>query len=99
MKKLSLLVAVSSFSLVVFAHTASPASHAPRTYLMMKKGKLVEVNHGRKKLVKKDVTLANLTTIHPNGAIDAGSGQSLQLKADEYMTMDGRIRKLKDMAK
>jgi len=96
MKKLSLLVAVSAFSMIVYAHDAS---HAPRVYLMMKKGKLVEVNHGRKKLVKKDVTLTNLTTIHPNGAIDASSGQSLQLKDGEYMTMDGRIRKLKDMAK
>ena len=96
MKKLSLLVAVSTFSIIVFA---SPASHAPRVYLMMKKGKLVEVSHGRKKLVKKDVTLSNLTTIHPNGTIDASSGQNLQLKQDEYITMDGRIRKLKDMAR
>ena len=96
MKKLSLLVAVSAFSMTVFASTAS---HAPRVYLMMKKGKLVEVNHGRKKPVKKDVTLSNLTTIHPNGKIDASSGQNLQLKEDEYITMDGRIRKLKDMAR
>lgn len=37
------------------------------------------------------------TTIHPNGSIDASSGQSLQLKEGEYITMDGRIRKSKDM--
>jgi hypothetical protein len=96
MKKLSLLVAVSTFSMIVFA---SPASHAPRVYLMMKKGRLIEVNHGRRRIVKKDVVLANLTTVHPNGAIDASSGQNIQLKADEYITMDGRIRKLKDMAR
>ena len=52
-----------------------------------------------KKLIKKDVTLVNMTTIHPNGAIDASSGQSMQLKEGEYITMDGRIRKLKDMAR
>jgi len=96
MKKLSLLVAVSTFSLISFAHDAS---HAPRVYFMMKKGRLVEINHSRKRLVKKDVTLTNLTTIHPNGAIDASSGQNLQLKDGEYITMDGRIRKIKDMAK
>ena len=65
---------------------------------MMKHGKLIEVYHGRKKLVKKDIFLVNESTIHPNGSIDAGSGQSLQLKEGEYITMDGRIRKLKNMA-
>jgi uncharacterized protein DUF6799 len=64
---------------------------------MMKQGKLIEVNRGRRTLVKKDITLVNETTIHPNGSIDASSGQNLQLKEGEYMTMDGKIRKLKDM--
>jgi hypothetical protein len=100
MKKLSLLVAISAFSMVVFAHeNVAPKSRSPRAYFMMKRGKLIEVNRGTKKLVKKDVTLVNLTTIHPNGSIDASSGQALQLKEGEYITMDGRIRKLKDMPK
>ena len=42
--------------------------------------------------------LVNETTIHPDGSINASSGQSLQLKEGEYITLDGKIRKLKDMA-
>ena len=62
-------------------------------------GKLVEVDRGKRKRVKKDVILVNHSTIHPNGAIDAGSGESLQLKEGQYITMDGRIRNLKDMGR
>src|ERR1700748_2027894 len=98
MKNLSLFVIVSTFSLAVVAHdNVKSPSRSPRSYIMMKRGKLIEVNNGQKKLVRQDVTLVNQTTIHPNGSIDAGSGQSLQLKEGEYITMDGRIRKLKDM--
>jgi hypothetical protein len=50
-----------------------------------------------RRFVKKDVTLVNETTIHPNGFIDISSGQNIRLKEGEYITMDGRIRKLKDM--
>lgn len=99
MKKFTLFVAISAFSSVLFAMDApKTASRSPKVYIMMKQGKLIEVNKGRRKLVKKDVTLLNETTIHPNGSIDASSGQNLQLKEGEYITMDGRIRKLKDMA-
>ena len=66
---------------------------------MMRKGKLFEVRQGHSKLVRKNVTLVNQTTIHPNGAIDASSGQSLQLKEGDYITMDGRVRHLKDMGR
>lgn len=98
MKQFVLLFAISIFSLTVSAREKiSPRSHSARVYIMMKKGKLIEVNKGYKKFVKADVTLVNHTTIHPNGSIDASSGQSLQLKEGEYITMDGRIRKLKDM--
>ena len=66
---------------------------------MMVHGKLIEVDRGKRKRVKKDVMLVNRTTIHPNGSIDAGSGESLQLKEGQYITMDGRIRNLKDMGR
>ncbi len=79
------------------ASSGTGKSHTPYHYIMMKNGKLVEVSRGKKSPVKKDILLTNDTTIHPNGAIDAGSGQSQQLKEGQYITMDGRIRNLKDM--
>ena len=96
MKKFLLFVTICAFSTTLFAKD-DPKTHSrsPRTYFMMKKGKLIEVTNGHRKLVKKDITLPNETTIHPNGAIDASSGQSLQLKEGEYINLSGRIRKLK----
>lgn len=98
MKRVIFLITICAFSTVLHATEGTKSSsHSPRNYIMMKKGKLIEVNRGHRTLVKKDITLVNETTIHPNGSIDASSGESLQLKEGEYMTMDGRIRKLKDM--
>jgi hypothetical protein len=100
MKNFTLVIAIAAFSLTASAHESiSPAGNIPRVYFMMRHGRLVEMYHGHKRLVKKDVMLVNSTTIHPNGAIDAGSGQSLQLKEGQYMTTDGRIRLLKDMGR
>ena len=99
MKKLTLFVASIAFSLALFAHSSSNAPRPPRSYIMMVRGKLIEVDRGKRKRVKKDVMLTNHTTIHPNGAIDAGSGESLQLREGQYITMDGRIRYLKDMGR
>jgi hypothetical protein len=99
MKKLTLSVAAFLVSLALFAHSSDKAPRPPRTYIMMVKGKLVEVDRGKRKRVKKDVFLVNHSTIHPNGAIDAGSGESLQLNEGQYITMDGKIRNLKDMGR
>ena len=86
--------------MVLFAKDAPKSnSRSPKVYVMMKHGKLIEVRNGQKKLVKKDMQLVNETTIHPDGSINASSGQSLQLKEGEYITMDGKIRKLKNMVK
>lgn len=99
MKTVTLLFALSfSLSMAAMASNSPKASSkAPRVYIMMKHGKLIEVNHGVKKPVRKNVYLVNQSTIHPNGSIDAGSGQSLQLKEGQYITMDGKIRELKNM--
>ncbi len=99
MKKLTLFVVICLFSTVLFAKD-DPKTHSssPKVYVMMKHGKLIEVRNGQRKFVKKDMQLLNETTIHPDGSIDASSGQRLQLKNGEYITLDGRIRKLKDMA-
>jgi hypothetical protein len=97
MKKFTLFLTLAVFSLAVFAaNEPTKRSHSARIYIMMKHGKLIEVNNGRRKLIKNDVTLVNQTTIHPNGAIDVSSGQNLQLKEGEYITMDGKVLKLKD---
>lgn len=99
MKKLTLFVASFVFSLALFAHSTSNVPRPPRSYIMMVHGKLIEVDRGKRKRIKKDVILMNHSTIHPSGAIDAGSGESLQLKEGQYITMDGRIRYLKDMGR
>ena len=100
MKTYALALAFSALSISAFAATGPTATanvRTPRYYIMMKHGKLIEVSKGHHLPVKKNITLTNETTIHPNGAIDASSGQSLQLKEGQYITMDGRIRNLKDM--
>jgi hypothetical protein len=102
MKTFTLSMAIAAISLSAAATgptTARPKNSSPRVYIMMKHGKLVEYNHGATRLIKKDVNLINESTIHPNGVIDAGSGQNLRLKEGQYITMDGRIRNLKDMYK
>ena len=97
MKKLTLFATFIVLSLSVLANEPAAKKASPHVYLTVKKGKLFEFDHGKTKLVKKDITLVNMTTIHPNGAIDASSGQSLQLKEGQYMTMDGKIRNLNEM--
>jgi hypothetical protein len=100
MKTYALALAFSALSFSSFAATGPTAtnkSRSPRYYIMMKHGKLIEVSKGHRLPVKKNIILTNETTIHPNGAIDAGSGENLQLKEGQYITMDGKIRKLKDM--
>ena len=100
MKKLTFFVAICLSTTLLFAKdTPKSNSRTPKVYVMMKHGKLIEVRNGQKKFVKKDMQLVNETTIHPDGSINASSGQLLQLKEGEYITMDGRIRKLKDMPK
>jgi hypothetical protein len=105
MKTYVLALAFSVISLSVFAATnptttgptTTSKARTPKYYIMMKHGKLFEYKLGKTIPVKKDVTLTNETTIHPNGAIDASSGQALQLKNGQYITMDGKIRNLRDM--
>src|SRR5882757_4129431 len=99
MKALSFMAVISILSCSALAEiTPRTSSHSPRIYIMMKHGKLIEVNNGHKRPVTKNINLINESTIHPDGSIDAGSGESKKLKEGEYITMDGRIRNLKDMA-
>jgi len=66
-------------------------------YIMMRHGKLTEVSHGQKHFVTKDITLANETTIHPNGTINVSRGRTKHLREGQYITFDGRIGRLRDM--
>jgi hypothetical protein len=65
---------------------------------MMKDGKLSEMVDGKKQPVTQDISLTNGTTIHPDGSINDRDGHLRKLEEGQYMTMDGRIRLLKDMA-
>lgn len=97
MLKLALLLALAACTCLASADRASAQTNTPRTYIMMQNGKLTEVINGKKEAVKQDITLVNGTTIHPDGKINDRDGNWKQLQEGEYMTMDGKIRKLKDM--
>src|SRR5579872_190362 len=96
MKKLLALLALAA-CIVGAPAPAAAQSNTPRIYIQMKDGKLTEIINGKKEAVKQDITLPNGTTIHPDGKINDRDGNWKQLQEGEYMTMDGKIRKLKDM--
>jgi hypothetical protein len=98
MQKLALLLALAACTCGLILPEASTAqTSTPRIYIQMKDGKLSEIINGKKEPVTQDKTLPNGTTIHPDGKINDRDGNWRQLQDGEYMTMDGRIRKLKDM--
>jgi hypothetical protein len=97
MKKLALFFALP-ITLSLMAVTTVSAQSGPRIYIMLKDGKLTEVMDGKQEPVKQDITLPNKTTIHPDGSIDDKDGNKKKLNEGEYITMDGRVRLLKNMA-
>ena len=98
MKKLLGVLAFVTINLTLFAQDGVQKKDSVLPYyIMMKHGKLTEVSHGRKNFVTKDITLINETTIHPNGTINVYSGRTRHLHEGQYMTLDGRIRRLKNM--
>lgn len=98
MKKLLGIFAFVTINLTLFAQERVQKKDSVLPYyIMMKHGKLTEVSHGRKNVVTKNITLMNETTIHPNGKINVYSGRTRHLHEGQYMTLDGRIRRLKDM--
>jgi hypothetical protein len=80
------------------ATTTAHAQTGPRVYIMMKDGKLSEMDNGKKTAVTADISLTNGTTVHPDGSINDRDGHLRKLEEGQYMTMDGRIRELKNMA-
>jgi hypothetical protein len=98
MKKILGVLAFATINLTLFAQEPVQRKDSVLPYyIMMKHGKLIEVSHGQKKVVTRRITLMNETTIHPNGTINVYSGRTRQLHEGQYMTFDGRIRRLKDM--
>jgi hypothetical protein len=98
MKKIIGILALAALSTGAFAQdSTSKKDDTPWDYIMMKNGQMIEVTHGHQSPVTKDVILVNETTIHADGTINVSSGRTKHLKEGEYITMDGRIRKLKSM--
>jgi len=98
MKKLLGILAFAISNLSLFAQEPVQKKDSVLSYyIMMKDGKLTEVSHGQKNPITKNITLINETTIRPDGTINVSSGRTKHLHEGEYMTLDGRIRKLKDM--
>ena len=96
MHKLHLYLALVAFTCLATPTTVS-AQSTPKVYIQMKGGKLSEMVNGKVQPVTQDITLVNGTTIHPDGSINDRDGHLRKLEEGEYMTMDGKIRKLKDM--
>jgi hypothetical protein len=96
MKRSIILSVCSLLAIGASAQTVKPHDETAWDYIMMKHGKLIEVEHDHRIPVKANITLVNLSTIHPNGVINVSSGRTKRLKEGQYITMDGRIRYLKD---
>ena len=98
MKKLLGVLAFAIINLTLFAQEPGQKKDSVLPYyIMMKHGKLTEVSHGRKNFVTRNIILVNETTIHPSGLINVSSGRTKHLHEGQYMTLDGRIRRLRDM--
>jgi hypothetical protein len=98
MKKLFCVFAFVTINLTLFAQEPDQKKDSVLPYyIMMKHGKLTEVRHGQKNFVTRNITLLNETTIHPDGLINVSSGRTKHLREGQYMTFDGRIRRLKNM--
>jgi hypothetical protein len=97
MQKLALPFVLAALLALTTIHPAT-AQTGPRVYIMMKDGKLSEMVDGKKEVVTKDINLTNGTTVHPDGRIDDKDGNKKTLNEGEYMTMDGRVRLLRNMA-
>ncbi len=97
------LIAVLVFGVLSYGALAQDSTKhrddTPWDYIMMKKGQLLEVQHGRQTPVKRNITLVNGTTIHTNGKIDDSNGKTKGLKEGQYIQMDGKIDYLKNMGK
>jgi hypothetical protein len=99
MKKLIGILIFAFNNLILLAQEPDQKKDSVLTYyIMMKHGKLIEFSHGQNNPVKRNITLINETTIHPNGLINVSSGRTKHLHEGEFITMDGRIRKLKDLS-
>jgi hypothetical protein len=96
MKQPLLILALAAF--VCLTTIKASAQTGPRIYIQMKDGKLTEMVNGKIQPVTQDISLTNGTTIHPDGSINGRDGNLTKLLEGQYMTMDGKIRLLKDMA-
>ena len=87
-----------TLALAASVYLTTTAQTGPRIYIQMKGGKLTEMVNGKLTPVTQDISLTNGTTIHPDGSINGRDGNLTKLQEGQYMTMDGKIRWLKDMA-
>jgi hypothetical protein len=98
MRKLLSILAFATINLTLFAQEPGQKKDSILPYyIMMKHGKLTEVRHGQKNFVTRNIILVNESTIHPDSLINVSSGRTRRLREGQYMTLDGRIRRLKDM--
>ncbi len=87
-----------TLALAAVVYLTTTAQTGPRVYIQMKDGKLTEMVNGKIQPVTQDISLTNGTTVHPDGSINGRDGNLTKLLEGQYMTMDGKIRELKNMA-
>lgn len=102
MKTLSLLFVALAFAFSASAQSMSDTTHKKMqhheysqsgnmTHYMMQDGKLMMDKNGTMSAVASDVTLANGTTITPDGKVTWKDGKSQTLKNGEKVSNTGKI--------
>jgi hypothetical protein len=70
-----------------------------KDYVVMKDGKMVQVNQSGTTALTKDLTLSNGTVVNVDGTVKSSDGTLLKLKDGEAVDMEGKLITKKDMDK
>lgn len=109
MKNASLLILAVALSFSASAQTTTESSsqkmstshmnHSKWEAYMIKDGKLMLMKDGKESAVTQDVKLSDGTTISTEGKVTWKDGKNEELKADEWIGMNGKIHEKKSMKK
>ncbi len=107
MKKIILLVAVSAFSLCLYAQDRSADTttrhhmgkmdkmNKMKDCVVMENGNMMVMKNGETTPMSQDMTMTNGTVVMTNGSVKMKDGKTMQLKNDECVYMDGHMGHVK----